>query len=265
MPRNVLQREKSNNRRVTMNNSITTELSVRYMDTSFSMKTDLVTVLSYFNEVAQVAGDYYETQYDIFREESLAWLLLNWQVHIRRFPEYKENVVLKTVAHAIDRFYAYRSFYILDPVGTTIVEAKSRWILMDFSTRRVTGAKPYMSALYGLHPESLPYEVDDPATIDEVAVLDRKTVSPSDIDIYGHVNNVVYARWICDVLKPRVSSEKKIKEFRIRYKKEASLGDNVIIASQTVEEGKPQTNIRIQREGGGILAFSSIFWRGETE
>jgi len=246
-----------------VNNVIIKDIDVRYMDTAFTVKTSLTALLSYFNEVAQVAGDYYAGERDIYKRDHLAWILVNWQVLITRFPAYRERLHLVTVAHAIDRFYAYRSFYVKDTSGNTIAEGKSRWVLMDFSAKRATEAKEDMWALYGVERGTPAFDVELPYPLKTEHFRVTYRAMPSDIDIYNHVNNVVYARWICDALEPDVRNGRQMKEFRILYKKEIYNDEEVFLLSQIDADNELRTR-HIFRDAHGVnLAYASTKWELE--
>ncbi len=246
-----------------MNNVITKDIDVRCMDTAFSMKTGLTALLSYFNEIAQVAGDYYAGERDIYERDHLAWILVNWQIVINRFPEYKERLRLVTVAQAIDRFYAYRSFFVNDTSGKTLAEGKSRWVLVDFSTKRATEAKEYMWALYGVDPATPPFDIGMPTQLKTEHSRATYRAMPSDIDVYDHVNNVVYARWISDALGQDIGNGLKMKEFRIQHKKGISNREEVILLSQIDEDNPLNTSHVFQDARGVNLACASTSWEPE--
>ena len=247
-----------------MESRIAKEIDVRYMDTAFSMKTNLITLLGYFNEIAQVAGDYYAQKHDIFKLDQIAWILVNWQVKILRFPIYKERLLVSTIAHLIDRFYAYRNFYIQDASEMIIAEGKSRWILMDFAAKKATEAREFMWDLYGVRPETSPFSIDMPVRMSTEGYRTTYTVVPSDIDIYNHVNNVVYARWICDAIGPLLTESGTLKEFRIHYKKEAALKEEISLLSQINRDTQVHTKHLFQNEDGANLAYACTRWEEAT-
>jgi len=65
-----------------MNNTITENIDVRYYDTCKDLKTNIISLMNYFNEVAQKAGDYYAQAKDIYKDDYFAWIILNWDIDV---------------------------------------------------------------------------------------------------------------------------------------------------------------------------------------
>jgi len=185
-----------------MNNTITEEFKIRFYETGKDLKLNIISILNYFNEIAQKAGDYYAVKKDIYKEDSLAWIILNWDIEVKRYPAYPEKINVITVAKAINTFYAYREFYILDSEKRELASGRSKWILLDFITRRPSRAKEYMYELYGVAQNSSTIEIRIPAPHTAVDYESEFAVRRSDIDLFEHVNNVVYAEWVLESLPP---------------------------------------------------------------
>jgi len=99
-------------------------------------------------------------------------------------------------------------------------------------------------------------------------------VEPSDIDGLGHVNNVVYVRWVQDVAvahwraaAPHAEQEKLrwvVLRHEIDYKQAARLGDRIVARTWvgTATRIKFERHTEIRRSSDGtLLAKARTVWR----
>lgn len=260
-----------------MNNTITDEFQIRFYETGKDLKSNIISILNYFNEIAQKAGDYYAVKKDIFKEDSLAWIILNWDIEVKRYPAYPEKINVITVAKAIKTFYAYREFFILDSERRELASGRSKWILLDFINRRPAKAKEYMYELYGVAKTGTPVfkvpqtdpvfkvripppiEVREPAPLITADYESEFSVRRSDIDLFEHVNNVVYAEWVLESLPPQKIDGKSLKNFRINFRKETGYGGSVKILTQENPHTQSFSH-RITDPEGRVLALACSSW-----
>src|SRR6056297_2212996 len=213
-----------------INNTICKELEVRYTDCFYQEKTNIVSVLGFFNEIAQEGGYYYDQEKNILKDESLAWIILNWDIDINRYPAYREQVKVCTIARSIDRFIAFREFQLFDDNDQMLARGKSKWILLNLEKRRPAVARDYMYDLYGVNKIKAPFTVNKPKELKEQGdekVLFR--VRKRDVDAYEHVNNTVYTYWINESVPDEVTDQMMLKNLRVYYKRETTYPNDVFI------------------------------------
>ncbi len=242
-----------------MNNTVKKEIEVRYAETDYKKTTNIITILNYFNEVAQQAGEYYDEKKNILEEEKIAWIILNWDIEIFEYPKYLDKLTLKTIAHSIDRFIAFREFLIEDFSGRILSRGKSKWILLNVERRRPTAAREYMYNLYGVESSIPPFEIVSPPQISGYTSEIQFRVRKSDIDQYRHVNNVIYARWICESLPEEVTEKMALREFKIHFRKETTYG-NMINVLTSREGNSHEYSHKITDKDGNALVFASTKW-----
>jgi len=243
-----------------MKNIVEKEIEVRYSETDYKKKTNIISILNYFNEVAQQAGEFYDQQKDILSEESIAWIILNWDIEVFCYPEYLDKLKLQTIAHSIDRFIAFREFLIKDSSQQILARGKSRWILLNIDRRRPTAAREYMYDLYGVTSKTAPFEIVDPPQLKEYDIKTSFKVRKSDIDQYRHVNNVIYSRWIYESLPYDFTSEKKLRELKIHFRKETTFGNVISVLSSTDKENNNIYHHKITDKDNNALVFASSKW-----
>ncbi|WP_369346869.1 acyl-[acyl-carrier-protein] thioesterase [Apilactobacillus ozensis] len=127
-------------------------------------------------------------------------------------------------------FFAYREFWIRDNQGNVCVHMTSRWVVMDYETRKMTKIPHEIVEPY--HAEkvvNIP-KLPRPAKINETT---EKVISQSyrvrylDIDSNQHVNNAHYLDWMVDVLSPEFLNNYTAKHIDLRYENEVKYGHDV--------------------------------------
>jgi len=237
-------------------------MEVRYTDCFYQEKTNIVSVLGFFNEIAQEAGFYYDKEKNILKDESLAWIILNWDIDIKRYPRYREKVKTCTIARSIDRFIAFREFKLYDVNDDLLARGKSKWILLNLKKRRPAVARDYMYELYGVKSTVAPFNVNKPKELKEQEnekVLFR--VRKRDVDAYEHVNNTVYAYWINESVSDEVTDQMMLKNLRIYYKRETTYPNDVLIHNRIGDKG--HILHRIDDTDGKQLVYAESFWGKE--
>lgn len=240
-------------------NTICKLLNVRYTDCFYHEQTNIVSILGFFNEIAQEAGFYYDKEKNILKDESLAWIILNWDIDIIRYPKYREQVKVCTIARSIDRFIAFREFQMFDENEQLLARGKSKWILLNLEKRRPAVARDYMYDLYGV-TETIPsFTVNKPKELKDKGderILFR--VRKRDMDGYEHVNNTVYAYWINESVPDEVTDQMMLENLRIYYKRETTYPNDVYIHNSVVDSG--HILHRIDQTDGKNLVYVESFW-----
>lgn len=165
--------------------------------------------------------------YDVLREKGYAILVSRISFRMLRMPAAGDVITVKTWEEAPAGLQLSRKYEILGRNGETLVTAHSFWIIVNPETRRIV--KPDQFTL-----RSAPtVKIDFPgipcgkiALPDEMRLLDERVIRYSDLDANGHVNNSRYGSYLMDCLPPELR-EKDIRDLRINYSLEATLGDKL--------------------------------------
>jgi len=83
---------------------------VRYYELKNDWKASISSIMDYFNDVVTLQTVQIGHGVDVMSRGEYAWLLLRWEIRVDRYPDYMESVVVRTVPHSMDRYYAYRRF-----------------------------------------------------------------------------------------------------------------------------------------------------------
>ena len=191
-------------------------------------------LLDYLQSTAVKHSDEIGYTLDYFEREKIGWMLTGWHVRIRRWPEEGEELLFATWSDLHTRITANRDFSAEDAEGNEIVNASSRWVLVDTARRRPTRPKPGFVDPYRF-PQCRPLaeEVyalpDTPDREPDAAVL--TSVTRRDIDTNGHTNNSVYLDWVCDSIPDEIYDRMKPFDIRVEYKRECVRGDQLKVST----------------------------------
>ncbi len=148
--------------------------------------------------------------------------------------------------------------------GKVIGEVFSTAILIDFEKRRPMRISPEQSKIYGLKKELDEVPVlDDIPKIQKTDYLKNYPVRYSDIDSYGHVNNVKYIEMAMDTLPRSILSEYNLFNIKVLFKKETTDGDTLHISSEVIYDESSSINTihNITSDTGVLLTKLHIIWK----
>ena len=177
----------------------------------------------------EVAGDHVallSMDYDSLYRQGLFWAVTRHRVQITRLPRRGETIRVETWPMPTTRVAYPRSLVAYDQQGNELFRSISIWVLMDKDTRNmILPGKSGISVpgtLRGL-------ELATPAGLiaRDLADSRERTVSFTDLDRNGHMNNTRYLDWIADLLPSPFHQEHPVKEFTVCYLSEAREGENL--------------------------------------
>lgn len=196
-------------------------------------------MLDLMQEAAGVNATTLGFGYDEMINSNIAWVLSRINVKFINAPKWREEVNLKTWHKGMSKLFYLRDFILSDKEGNPMVLATTSWLIIDLNTRRLVRNSDL--ALNDTAMDAIATPADKVVVpVDVEPELVRKhPVTWSEIDTNGHVNNVKYAVWAIDAVKPEDIKERPLKELLINYDAEVMPGDVVKISRvrQESEEG----------------------------
>jgi medium-chain acyl-[acyl-carrier-protein] hydrolase len=160
-------------------------------------------------------------------ESRLMWALSRMDIRVERFPKWGETVSIFTGGKGADKLFAFREFMVWDQEGKVLVRAMSSWLLLNMETKRIQRPEQVLSPqLFNPHlkpawqPAKLSVSGEQLAT-EEVAVR------YADLDLYSHVNNTSYIRWVENFLADKGIFPSNI---IINYLAECVEGDYIVLS-----------------------------------
>ena len=132
-------------------------------------------------------------------------------------PSINQKVILKTWPHQKGKIDFDREYAIYDENKNLLIKGLSKWILMNYKTRRISmfnNIKYPFECLEETNFENKFNKIED-FDINNFSFIET-TTSENDLDINGHVNNASYARIVLN----NIDFDITINHFEINYIKE---------------------------------------------
>ena len=212
-------------------------------------------LLDMFQDAATAHANQLHIGRDDMVPQGVFWAVIRTKYEAVRAPEYHQAVKVRTWPHSLSRFSFIRDFNLLDDAGNLLVKASSEWVLMDVATRKFASVKDYYAG-----PTDFAEDRAFPKKPRKVSGFEEgnrpvQMVVPSycDIDVNGHVNNAMYARFIANAVASDLAGP--IESFQIDYRQEVAPGVPLSVHA-LVEDGR--ILVKGLRDDGEISFASAI-------
>ena len=189
--------------------------------------------------VQEVAGQHFSRismDYESLAKLGMFWAITRQKVQITRMPCRGETIRLETWPMPTTRVAYPRSVVAYDEAGNECFRSISIWVLMDVNTRNMI--------LPGKSGISVPgtlrgMELAAPGSLmpKELHSCRQRTVSFTDLDRNGHMNNTVYADICVDTMFEHLGAFNPT-FFEINYNHECRVGDRLNV---TLFKGEDNT------------------------
>ena len=187
-------------------------------------------MLDLMQEAANVNASVLGFGYDEMMNSNTAWVLSRIHVKFNNTPKWREEVNLKTWHKGVSKLFYLRDFVLSDKAGNPMVLATTSWLIIDMNTRRLVRNSDLALSNTAMHAIETPADKVVIPVDTEPELVRKHPVTWSEIDTNGHVNNVKYAVWAIDAVKPEDIKERPLKELLINYDAEVMPGDVVKIS-----------------------------------
>jgi len=221
--------------------------------------------LTLFNYMQDAAGEHSArlglSVLDLFKR-NLTWVLSRYTVRFHSFPSVHSRIHLKTWPSGREGRFALREFLLQDETGAPVISASTSWMLLDLETRRPVRVDAELSDLQ-IDPTRV---VDDrfhslPVVTEYSCELPFR-VRHGDVDLNGHVNNVVYVDWALETLAPELIGKLRPASVEISYRAESYYGDRIYSRSQFISQEPPITlHQMVSEKSGKEVARLRVGWQ----
>lgn len=130
------------------------------------------------------------------QESQQMWALSRLEIKVRKFPKWGDKIRIFTGGRGADKLYAFREFMVHDQNEEVLVRAMSSWLLLNSETKRIQRPEQVLPPeLFDPNqkPEWQPEKINAGG---ELIGSEEIRVRHSDLDLYDHVNNTSYIRWV---------------------------------------------------------------------
>ncbi len=230
---------------------------ITYSQVRRDLRVDMAELAQFFQDCVLKQSETIGKGVSDTKVSQTAWFLSSWQIEVERYPEFMEEIIVRTWPHNFKGMYGYRNFDVIDSEGNTIAKVNSIWIFMDL--KKMRPAKPTDEDIKGyilgdaLDMEYAPRKInvlEDEYKVKE-AEMEPIKVKYTFLDSNDHVNNGRYVREAMDYLP----TDRVWKSMRVDYRKAATLGDvlyPVVYQKEELwqlvfadEEGKPYVILEV--------------------
>lgn len=104
---------------------------VTYSQVTHNLKVDMAMIAHFFQDCTIFHSESIGKGVTAAASTNTAWFLSSWQIEVERYPEFGEEITVRTWPHDFKGMYGYRNFDILDKDGNRLVRANSIWLFMD--------------------------------------------------------------------------------------------------------------------------------------
>lgn len=208
---------------------------IRYSELGEDRKLTMASLINYFQDCSNFQSEELGLGIDWLKSRSRAWVLVAWQIHIKRCPAMGEDVIISTWANGFKGFQGTRNFTMESGGGEMLACANSVWMYVNLDTG---------------HPDRVPAEEIERYGIEEPlqeSFGSRKieipreggsahspvTVMEYHLDTNHHVNNGQYIQIAQGCIPP----ETELGELRAEYRLQARLGDQIFPVSYRTKKG----------------------------
>lgn len=241
------------------------EFQIKYCDADFKDEMKTSVALSLMEEVACSSADELGFGYAFVKPKGYAFMVTNVCMEFYRPAMLGETVVLKTWPNPPSYVVFGREYQMLSKSGESLINASSRWCLVDMKTGKLLQSKAIDNQDYSTYNTSKTLENVSwkiPAFKREDGELKfTLTIANSEYDHNMHVNNTRYADYCLNCFSIDELKNRKLKKFSISYVKQCHEGDVLKFYRKRAEDGSYLAHGF--NEAGEIVVQSQIVFAGE--
>lgn len=217
------------------------EFEVKYCETDFKDELKPSATLSYLEEVACSSADELGFGYAYVKPRGYAFMVTNICCEFLRPVRLGETVVVKTWPTPPSHVVFGREYQFWSSSGELIMNASSRWCMLDMRAGRLLQSKVIDNQDYSKYNtakalENVKWKI--PAFKPEEGELKFTIkIANSEYDHNMHVNNTRYADYCFNCFSVAELAERKLKSFSISYVKQCREGETLRFYLKRAEDG----------------------------
>jgi len=196
---------------------------IKSYDSDQNGKLTLQALFHFLQECAWDNARINDFGFEYLEEQNAYWVLSRVLIQIDEYPEWKDEISIKTWPKGADGFFALRDFLIFKD-DKVIGRATTSWLILDRESRRPRRLDSFNFIHENfLKENAIDIKLDKIILTNELLKYDQRKVYPSDLDVNKHVNNATYVRWMLDAYFS--NHTELISEFEINFLSELLLND----------------------------------------
>lgn len=198
---------------------------VRYSEVDENRRLTVDGLINYLQDCSSFHSEDLGIGLDYIAENRIAWVLSGWQIEIKKMPVYGQRIDVQTWPYTFAGFLGERNFRIVDEAGSVLVQADSRWALVNTENGRPTRIPSSLAGAYEMG-ESLGLKKPPRKLRPDLArakAMEPFAVQQKHLDTNHHVNNGQYVLMAQEYLP----EGQTVSQIAVEYKTPAVLGDTI--------------------------------------
>lgn len=170
---------------------------------------------------------------DYFEKNNKLLVVTCWQVNIFSLPKLFDKITVGTQVYGFKAATGLRHCMIWDDKGSLAIASHSLGVFINAETGRPIKTTPEEWQLYDVNPDTpcstVSFQNRHILLPEAMQVVEEFYVNIHHLDVNNHMNNGQYVRIAYNYLP----DDFNVAQFRVEYKKQATLGDRVIVKLST--------------------------------
>lgn len=251
-----------------MNSTFNTTFPIRYHELDYRGNYKTSALLHCLQDAAGLHASELGVSVADLRKQGLTWVLSRLHLIINSPHRADQHIHVHTWPSTRKGAFSCREFEICGPGGEISAQATSVWAVVRLSTRKPVKLDDCLPAYQLFEKKAIEESLEPLPTFPDDAADNQLhfRVQRNDLDINGHVNNVVYAIWALETVADTVAGG-SLKELDIAFKSEALYGNNILSLCKTSETDHSYQCLHriINEDDGRELARMKTVWKKQTK
>lgn len=148
-----------------------------------------------FQEIAWKHADFEGFGRSLLQQQ-LMWALSRIEIKVSQFPRWADRLRVFTGGRGQTGAFAFREFLVWNEQEEVVARAMSSWLLVHIEKKRILKPESVLpSELFNPldSPSWQPIKLEPSGPLQDTRSIQ---VQHSDLDLYNHVNNTSYIRWV---------------------------------------------------------------------
>ncbi|AXX93017.1 acyl-ACP thioesterase [Malaciobacter molluscorum LMG 25693] len=246
-----------------MKNYFEKEFELRFFEMNRLGEASPIAILTLLQEAAAEHCDYAGHNLLSLMSENLGWVLLSGVMQMKRYPLYKEKIIIRTWISQYHNIRGFRENIIYDENYNIIGRARGLWLFYDIKKRRPKKIHPDFLKRWSFYNSiSLEYSLTN--KIEPLKSFEYQKefkVNMYDTDTNKHVNNLRYLQWLMESIPDEIINNYYLYFIDGRFVSEAQYGD--IILSSTKKDIDDNSFLHTIKVKGTnkVCATGKTIWR----
>ncbi len=219
----------------------TKKFQVKYCEADFKDELKVSSALSYMEEVACSSADELGFGYEYIKPKNQAFMVTNLCAEFSRPVRLGESILVKTWPTPPTFVVFGREYQFISEQGEVLVNASSRWCLIDKQTGKILQSKTIDNQDYSTYNtdkalNDVQWKIPAFALSEGELAFSIK-IANSEYDHNFHVNNTRYADYCLNCFSVAELSSRKLVRFSISYIKQCKEGETLRFYRKKAGEG----------------------------